>query len=101
MLALLVNVDLDQSYTPFQVSVRTGTNWNDVETIVMSQLDQPRGWNLLDLRNADGECPFVSLVQLVVHTNHDQGRDSHVRLLKIYAPSPERTSALRMQAALR
>lgn len=100
-IALFAVNDLDQSYTPFQISVRVGTTWNDADTIGNAQIGIFHGWEVVDLRKPDGDCPFASLLQLVIHSNLDEGRDSHLRGFKIYGPASHTNAAPRITARLR
>ena len=101
VVALFIRFSQDQSYTPHKVSINVGTTWNDVEEVKSLEMETPEGWQYLDLRNADGDCVFASMLQLVVHSNHHQGRDSHVRCLKAFGPAPQRSHALRNRSLLR
>jgi hypothetical protein len=53
------------------------------------------------LRNADGDCPFASLLQLVIHSNLEQGRDSHLRCFKVFGPVPQTSTAPKIVNRLR
>lgn len=87
---------VDLSYTPHQVSVRVGTSWNDVDHVFTGQMESPDGWIVFDLRNSDGDSHFASMLQLLIESNHEAGRDSHLRCLKIYTPTPQRSPGIRM-----
>lgn len=67
-----------------------------MEVAVSGQMDTPQGWVVFDLRNSDGESHFVNMVQLFIESNHDQGRDSHLRCLKVFGPTPKSTPGIRM-----
>ncbi|KAL7751076.1 Anaphase-promoting complex subunit 10 [Sorochytrium milnesiophthora] len=91
----------DESYTPREVSVRAGGMYSDLETLVVVELDEPSGWVHFPLRVSDAlpssskegdeeetaeTTPLRALwVQLCVHSNHQSGKDTHVRQVKIFA----------------
>lgn len=99
-IAFYTRFEQDQSYTPHKFSVRAGTTWNDVEEVVTMEQESPDGWVCVDLRNVEGDSVFASMLQLVILSNHQQGRDSHLRCFKLYGPAPERWHTQHSMASL-
>ena len=102
--AIYADYKLDESYTPSKISIRAGNSFHDLREIKVVDLEEPVGWMHFRLRapndaaaaadDADeGECLRAYSLQLAVLGNHQNGRDTHVRQVKIYGP---RTSPMAM-----
>lgn len=76
----------DESYTPSKVSVRCGTNFNDLQEIEVVELNEPSGWVKVPLKDLNDRLVRSFMVQIAVIANHQQGRDTHVRQIKVYSP---------------
>jgi len=76
----------DESYTPSKVSVRCGTNFNDLQEIEVVDLKEPSGWVQIPLKDLNDRLVRSFMVQIAVISNHQQGRDTHLRQIKIYSP---------------
>ena len=108
-LALYADYKLDESYTPSKISVRAGNSFHDLREIKVVDLNEPVGWTRVRLdagalgEDAEGDGggaksndrggsrgPGESLrayfLQLAVLSNHQNGRDTHVRQVKIFGP---------------
>jgi len=112
-----VNIDyqLDESYTPTRICFLAGTGHHDLTPVCDMRLDQPKGWLDVDLSNVGGEPddgedmeyedeaipqgdptrPSIGrntlrcmLVQVRVAENHQNGKDTHLRGLQIFARDP-------------
>ncbi|KAI8371658.1 anaphase-promoting complex, subunit 10-domain-containing protein [Radiomyces spectabilis] len=79
----------DDSYTPKTVSIRGGTTYRDLHEIVQIECEETVGWKNVDLSEIAGEPVRVFHLQIAILSTHLNGRDTHIRQLKIYAvPSP-------------
>ena len=99
----------DESYTPKKISIRTGTTFHDLREIHLLDLDEPDGWVSVRLtmppRACDGlgaaavrpdeGCLRSHFIQVCVCSMHQNGRDTHVRQVKIFGP--RRLGALHRQ----
>jgi len=109
-LRLCTNFKTDESYTPSCLSVRIGTSHHDLQEIQVVDLKEPGGWFTIPLaqpRNearkvnaastctctlrdpdAGGAIDFIRthFVQLAIISNHQGGRDTHIRQIQAYAP---------------
>ncbi|UYV79951.1 ANAPC10 [Cordylochernes scorpioides] len=73
---------LDESYTPNRIAIRCGTNFSDLRDVEMVELNEPSGWVVIPLKG-----PVQTfLVQIAVLSNHQNGRDTHMRQIKIHSP---------------
>ncbi|KAJ3125207.1 hypothetical protein HK098_000518 [Nowakowskiella sp. JEL0407] len=81
----------DESYTPQRILIRSGTTLHDLQDLQEITLNEPMGWLDIDLN--DGETPpgplRANIIQLSILTNHQNGKDSHLRQLKIKAPKDQ------------
>lgn len=101
--SILMNLDFenDESYTPTRMSVLSGTGHHDLVEVTKLDLERPSGWVevKLDDVHEDGELRTF-LIQVAIHANHQNGKDTHVRGLKIFAAEPCVSSRLSSMAVL-
>eukprot|EP00287_Rhodomonas_sp_CCMP768_P008166 CAMPEP_0196737732 /NCGR_PEP_ID=MMETSP1091-20130531/15368_1 /TAXON_ID=302021 /ORGANISM="Rhodomonas sp., Strain CCMP768" /LENGTH=210 /DNA_ID=CAMNT_0042081623 /DNA_START=123 /DNA_END=755 /DNA_ORIENTATION=+ len=90
----------DESYTPSKISIRAGTHFHDLQEVKEVTLEEPTGWLSVPLSrrdlshdNADpdhvpDQQPSLRafMVQVAVLANHENGRDSHIRQVKVFGP---------------
>jgi len=96
--AIYCNYKHDESYTPSKISIRAGTHFHDLQEIKEVALDEPNGWLRIPLRRADiayvenenasgdDACLRAFMLQIAILANHENGRDSHIRQIKVYGP---------------
>ncbi|KAG1659675.1 Beta-alanine-activating enzyme [Nymphon striatum] len=77
---------LDESYTPSRISVRVGTHSNDLQEIEVIDLAEPTGWVIVPLKDSSNAPIRTFMVQIAVLSNHQNGRDTHMRQIKIHSP---------------
>ena len=79
----------DESYTPNKISVRIGNDFHDLKQVELIELDEPCGWVKIELKNSNGTGAGVKMfmIQLGILGNHQNGRDTHVRQMRVYAPN--------------
>lgn len=75
---LTLMYSLDDSYTPAQIEVRAGIVRESIEPVLKTTLVEPEGAIAL---NINKKCFFL---QVVVLTNHQEGRDTHIRSFKVF-----------------
>lgn len=90
-----LDFDLDESYTPTHIRFAAGTGYNDLQEFSVMRFDQPRGWIDVDWEGVGeaGEDDDVSdlpvlrcmLLQVRICENHQNGKDTHLRGLQIFA----------------
>ncbi|CAK9322543.1 unnamed protein product [Citrullus colocynthis] len=90
LVVLYVDFKLDESYTPSKISIRAGDGFHNLKEIKTVELVKPTGWVYLSLSGNDPKDTFVNtfMLQIAVISNHLNGRDTHVRQIKIYGPRP-------------
>ena len=111
---------LDESYTPKLISIRAGNSFADMAEVHSQDLDEPRGWTRIPLattsslqgahrphdcwaagstialtaRARTGEHLKAFCIQLAVLSNHQNGRDTHIRQIKIFGPRRDPLKAI-------
>mmetsp|Transcript_41347 Transcript_41347/g.95165 ORF Transcript_41347/g.95165 Transcript_41347/m.95165 type:complete len:193 (-) Transcript_41347:8-586(-) len=123
-LKLYTSFKFDESYTPSCISVRIGTGYHDLQEIQVVDLREPDGWISIQLAKPHGELELASsqactprdlevggavdfirthFIQLAVLSNHQSGRDTHIRQMQVFGPRGttdpmcQETAALRFQ----
>jgi len=88
--AVYTDFRLDESYTPSKISVRCGTNFNDLQEIEVVELTEPSGWVVVPLKDLNDRLVRSFMIQIAVTANHQQGRDTHLRQISIHSPIEEK-----------
>ncbi|CAD8082785.1 unnamed protein product [Paramecium sonneborni] len=97
--ALQLDFKQDESYTPNKLSIRAGTNIQDMKEVLYIELKEPYGWYIFPLKTKllNGlEKPYVSTIniQVVVLQNQHSGKDTHIRQVKIFGPREKQNQGL-------
>jgi len=83
--AIYVDYKLDESYTPSKISIKVGSDFNDLKEIEEFQTKEPSGWLWFKLHDRQSTKPVRTfMIQLAVLQNHQNGRDTHLRQIKIF-----------------
>ncbi len=84
-----VDYSQDESYTPTSVVLSAGTGHHDLLEFAAVALASPVGWQDVDLSHVggggDGQSLCCWIVQIKVKENHQNGKDTHIRGIKLYA----------------
>eukprot|EP00668_Euglena_longa_P015381 GGOE01019456.1.p1 GENE.GGOE01019456.1~~GGOE01019456.1.p1 ORF type:complete len:170 (+),score=23.59 GGOE01019456.1:35-544(+) len=87
--AMYLDYTTDESYTPKKYSIRFGYSHHDLREYHSQELDEPKGWIRIPLKDADAQDYICcNLMQIAIQENHQNGRDTHVRQVKVFAPWP-------------
>ena len=77
----------DESYTPSKIAVKAGTHHHDLIQVQLIELQEPSGW--INVYSSEESKPIrVFLLQLCILANHQNGRDTHIRQIKVFEPKP-------------
>ncbi|OQS04911.1 anaphase-promoting complex subunit 10 [Thraustotheca clavata] len=93
-IAMYLDHKLDESYTPRKISIRAGSTFHDLVEIKTQTIVEPMGWITIQLMqppshiaNAGSEKPLRTFfLQIAVMGMHQNGRDTHIRQVKVFAP---------------
>ena len=93
-LCLYLDYTLDESYTAKKISISSGTCMHDLMDTKTVELNEPTGWVVIPLYDPSysndsqngGQYLRAHLIQLKVLSMHQNGRDTHIRQIKILGP---------------
>jgi anaphase-promoting complex subunit 10 len=72
-----------------------------MQEVRIVELEEPMGWTTVRLVPEDSRAALkVFFVQIAVLTNHQNGRDTHVRQVRIYGPRAEPHKALGLPCSM-
>lgn len=84
-----VDYSEDESYTPTKIVFKSGTSENNLIEFASMTMDSPVGWQQVPIAGAGGDPDGNTLVsyvlQMQILENHQNGKDTHLRGIKIYA----------------
>jgi anaphase-promoting complex subunit 10 len=85
-----VDYEQDESYTPTRIVFRSGTSENNLMQFALMELDRPKGWQKVPFDHVgggpDGHTLYSWVLQMTISDNHQNGKDTHLRGIKIFAP---------------
>ncbi|PHH50722.1 Anaphase-promoting complex subunit 10, partial [Ceratocystis fimbriata CBS 114723] len=88
-----INYKEDESYTPTKIVFKSGTGENTLIEFASVELSTPVGWQDVPVFGCGGGLDGNTLVsyvfQMVILENHQNGKDTHLRGIKIYAQEHE------------
>lgn len=77
----------DESYTASKISFREGTDLYDLHEVRSVDLDEPSGWVRVKLEGKrPGEVLRAHFLQIAIIANHQNGKDTHLRQIKVFGP---------------
>ncbi|WBW71740.1 anaphase-promoting complex substrate recognition subunit Apc10 [Schizosaccharomyces osmophilus] len=86
-ISLYLQYTFDESYTPDRLRISAGTGFHDLELVTTVQLEEPTGWVHVPVGDFGRNGLLdANLIEVKILGNHQNGKDSHVRLIKVYAP---------------
>ncbi|KAL3595157.1 hypothetical protein FPOAC2_09478 [Fusarium poae] len=84
-----VDYNEDESYTPTKVVFKAGTSENNLIEFATMTMENPVGWQQVPIAGAggdpDGNTLVAWVVQMQILENHQNGKDTHLRGIKIYS----------------
>lgn len=86
VVCIYVDFVLDESYTPYKISIRSGNSFTDLQEVEHIEMDKPTGWIVITLKDGKEAPVRACHLQIAVLGNHQNGRDTHLRQIKIYSP---------------
>lgn len=95
-ISLFLNYPLDESYTPDRIAILAGTGEHDLLEVTKVEFVEPIGWQHIVFnevsKNGLLKCFILKILFL---SNHQNGKDCHVRGLKVLSPGMKSKSRLR------
>ncbi|TDZ39633.1 Anaphase-promoting complex subunit 10 [Colletotrichum sidae] len=91
-----VDFNEDESYTPTKIVFKSGTSENHLIQFAQMELRTPVGWQQVPVAGAgggpDGNTLVSYVFQMQILENHQNGKDTHLRSIKIYAADTDGTN---------
>ncbi|KAI8630706.1 anaphase-promoting complex, subunit 10-domain-containing protein [Xylariaceae sp. FL1651] len=88
-LRLYLDYELDESYTPTKIQITAGTGPNLTIPFTTMELSMPKGWVDVPIAGAgggpDGNSLCCWFLRVIILENHQNGKDTHIRGVKVYA----------------
>ncbi|CCH46768.1 Anaphase-promoting complex subunit 10 [Wickerhamomyces ciferrii] len=86
-ISIYIDYALDESYTPSKITVLAGNGFHDLMEVTGIELNEPEGWVHLGFPTEvdQGQILRTFLVRVLIVANHQHGKDTHVRAIKIYS----------------
>lgn len=90
-IAIFTDFSLDESYTPSKITFLAGNGFHDLIEVSTIELNQPTGWTHIPFDDktdggSDNSHLKTFLIRLLIVANHQHGKDTHLRSVKIYSP---------------
>ncbi|CCD71733.1 Anaphase-promoting complex subunit 10 [Caenorhabditis elegans] len=92
MMMFYLDFKNDESYTPSKIQVKMGSSHQDIFFRQTQTFNEPQGWTFIDLRDKNGKPNRVFWLQVQVIQNHQNGRDTHIRHVRVLGPQRSRVS---------
>ena len=73
----------------FRISIRAGTNFNDLQEVEVMDLNEPSGWVVIPIKDINERPIRTFMLQIAVISNHQNGRDTHMRQIKVHSPATD------------
>ncbi|KAI8888923.1 galactose-binding like protein [Backusella circina FSU 941] len=87
--SMFIDFYQDESYTPKTVVIRGGNSIRDLVDVLTFECPQTVGWVNADISEAARyELIRVFKLQIVIQSTHLNGRDTHIRQVKVYSVLP-------------
>lgn len=87
---IYLDFNLDESYTPREIVIKAGMTFHDVEQFTIINVHEPIGWIVIPCEVNNQPFVRAHLIQVCVSAMHQNGRDTHVRLVKFFGPRNNR-----------
>ncbi len=83
-------------FTSFRISIRAGNHFNDLTEVELVELKtEPSGWIIVPLKDLHEQPIRTFMLQIAVLSNYQNGRDTHMRQIKVHSPVQDVTVAKR------
>ncbi|KAL4445501.1 hypothetical protein ABPG74_004575 [Tetrahymena malaccensis] len=97
--AMYLDFKTDESYTPSKISIRAGTNLQDLKENVYVELVEPSGWYIFPLKTKlldESEKPYILTMnlQIAILQNQHSGKDTHIRQVLVFGPREKQNQGL-------
>lgn len=99
-LCIYLDYNSDESYTAKKILICSGTCLHDLMETKSVDLTEPIGWVVIPLHDPNGENDYndsgdflrAHFLQIKILSMHQNGRDTHIRQIKILGPRKSPTA---------
>ena len=95
-ISVFVNYHVDESYTPSKILIKAGSHFHDLALVTSRDLAEPSGWVTIKTTDSQNRPVKGFLFQISVTANHQNGRDTHIRQVRVYEPAAPSNQRLDM-----
>ncbi|GMM39070.1 anaphase promoting complex subunit [Saccharomycopsis crataegensis] len=86
-ISIFINYFLDESYTPSKIMILAGNGSHNLKEVTTIEINEPVGWTNIEFGDARHDGILKTLfIRVVVIANHQNGKDTHIRALKLFSP---------------
>eukprot|EP01080_Neovahlkampfia_damariscottae_P003019 gene3019-5029_t len=86
-IAIYVDLKHDESYTPKELLIKGGYDLKDLKDIITYNVSSPDGWQRIKFeKSSSSDYLQYNVIQIVIIKNFQNGRDTHLRQIKIFGP---------------
>lgn len=86
-IVLYLDLKHDESYTPKEICIKGGNDFRDLKDICTVTFTSPEGWQKITFKDKKEDLIKYSIIQILILKNFHNGRDSHIRQIKIFSPT--------------
>ncbi|VEU21821.1 DEKNAAC102418 [Brettanomyces naardenensis] len=92
-ICLYLNYEADESYTPSKMLILSGSGDHDLVEVASREMTEPMGWQIIQFKGIRYDNSLrCHLIKICLLSNHQNGKDSHVRCLKVMSRQKEGVS---------
>ncbi|KAJ1971099.1 Anaphase-promoting complex subunit 10 [Dimargaris xerosporica] len=85
-ICLYLDIGQDESYTPELITIHAGDSLLSLQKIATKEFANPKGWQTITTLDSARRRPVeLFVLQIQVHSNHQHGKDCHIRQVKVYS----------------
>ncbi|BFZ59392.1 hypothetical protein YB2330_000401 [Saitoella coloradoensis] len=94
-LSIYTDYKQDESYTPNKIGIKAGTGFHDLQEVIVIDMNEPTGWTHVPLGDFGNKGMLrLHLIQVCILGNHQNGKDTHVRNVKVFSPRHDESAAV-------
>jgi anaphase-promoting complex subunit 10 len=87
LISIFLNFAVDESYTPDKIAIFAGTGEHDLIQVKTLEFFEPIGWQNISFEDVSNSGLLKCyLIKINFISNHQNGKDCHVRGIKIMSP---------------
>lgn len=86
-ISIFLNYSIDESYTPDKIAILAGSGEHDLIEVCSLEFFEPIGWQDIEFNNiSNSKLLKCYIIKIKFISNHQNGKDCHVRGIRILSP---------------